>query len=135
MTEKLNVLPPHDPWPIFSVTDEDLEVLVDTRMLRPCSHGSQPEWYAPGNELEPAPPTGYVVSFTSFHEWGFRVPTSHFMWALPHYYVVELHNFNQNSIAQAAIFTAVCEGYLGIKPHWDLWLHLFKVEAFSHPVR
>jgi hypothetical protein len=46
------------------------------------------------------------------------------MWALPHYYGVELHNFNPNSIAQAAIFTAVCEGYLGIEPHWDLWLHL-----------
>jgi hypothetical protein len=55
------------------------------------------------------------------------------MRALPHYYGVELHNFNLNSIAQAAIFTAVCEGYLGIEPHWDLWLHLFQAEAFSLP--
>jgi hypothetical protein len=76
---------------------------------------------------------GYVVSFTSFHEQGFGVPSSRFIWALPHYYGVELHNFNPNSIAQAAIFTTVCEGCLGIEPHWDLWLHLFRAEAFSLP--
>jgi hypothetical protein len=44
---------------------------------------------------------------------------------------VELHNFNPNSIAQAAIFAAVYEGFLEIEPHWDLWLHLFRVELFS----
>jgi hypothetical protein len=55
------------------------------------------------------------------------------MRALPHYYWVELHNFNPNSIAQATIFSTVYEGFLGIEPHWDLWLHLFRVEPFSLP--
>jgi hypothetical protein len=45
------------------------------------------------------------------------VLVSHFMRAHPHYYRVELHNFNPNSIAQAAMFSAVCEGFLGIEPH------------------
>ena len=133
MPEKLSVLPPRDPWHISFITDEDLEALVDAGLLHPPSQGPQPEWYAPGDEQEPAPPAGYVVSFTSFHERGFRVPVSGFMRALPHYYGVELHNFNPNSIAQATIFTTVCEGYLGIEPHWDLWLHLFRAEAFSLP--
>jgi hypothetical protein len=48
-----------------------------------------------------------VVSFTPFHERGFGMPASRFMRALPHYYGVKLHNFNPNSIAQAAIFVAV----------------------------
>jgi hypothetical protein len=74
MAEKINVLPPHDPWPISSVTDEDLKALVDVDLLRPRSHGPQPEWCAPSDEQEPAPPAGYVVSFTSFHERGFQVP-------------------------------------------------------------
>jgi hypothetical protein len=26
---------------------------------------------------------------------------------------------------------AVCEEYLGIEPHWKLWLHLFKAEHFT----
>jgi hypothetical protein len=52
------------------------------------------------------------------------------MRALLHHYGVELHNLNPNSIAQAAIFAAVCEGFLGIEPHWDLWTHLFSAEFF-----
>jgi hypothetical protein len=98
MAEKLSVLPPRDSWPISLVTDEDLEALVDAGLLRPRSHGPQPEWYAPGDEQEPAMPMGYVVSFTAFHEQGFRVPASRFMRMLPHYYGVELHNFNPNTI-------------------------------------
>jgi hypothetical protein len=43
----------------------------------------------------------------------------------------ELHNLSPNSISQAAIFAAVCEGFLGIDPHWDLWTHLFSVEPFA----
>jgi hypothetical protein len=73
---------------------------------------------------------GYVVSFIPFHEWGIRLPASNFMWALPNYYGVELHNFNPNSIAPTAIYATICEGYLGIKPHLDLWLHLFRAEPF-----
>ncbi|XP_066316647.1 uncharacterized protein [Miscanthus floridulus] len=84
------------------------------------------EWIAPYNELELRPRDAYVVSFVSFHEHGLGVLTDRFMRALPHYYGVELHNFNPNSIAQVAIFVVVYKGYLGIAPHWELWLHLFR---------
>jgi hypothetical protein len=86
---------------------------------------------APASEADPTPPRGYVVSFIPFHERGFGVPASRFMRALLHHYGVELHNFNPNSIAQAAIFAAVCKGFLGIDPHWDLWTHLFSAEFFA----
>jgi hypothetical protein len=46
---------------------------------------------------------------------------------------VELHNFNPDSITEAAIFSTVYEVFLGIEPHWDLWLHLFHVEPYSLP--
>jgi hypothetical protein len=92
-----------------------------------------PEWLAHGDEEESTLPMGYVVGIISFHEWGFGVPASRFMRALSHYYGVELHNFNPNSIAQAAIYVADYEGYLGIEPHWDLWLHIFHAESFSLP--
>jgi hypothetical protein len=64
----------------------------------------------------PSPPPGYIVSFVSFHERGFGVPAGRFMRAILHHYEVELHNLIPNSISQAAIFVAVCEGYLGIAP-------------------
>jgi hypothetical protein len=46
---------------------------------------------------------------------------------------VELHNFAPNAISQAATFVGVCEGYLGIPVNWELWIHLFRAELFTHP--
>jgi hypothetical protein len=65
--------------------------------------------YPPLSGAAPSSPSGYVVSFVSFHEWGFGVPVSRFMRAILHVYGVELHNLSPNSISQAAIFAAVCE--------------------------
>jgi hypothetical protein len=130
MADKVTIVPPCDPWPSSTVVVEDLKALVADGLLRPLSGGPQSKWMAP-SEADPTPPPGYVVSFIPFHERGFGVPASHFMWALLHYYGVELHNFNPNSIAQAAIFAVVCEGFLGIDPHWDLWTHLFSVKLFA----
>jgi hypothetical protein len=131
MADRVTVVSPRDPWPLSTVTMDDLEALITDGLLHPLSGDSQPEWMVPASEVVPTPPPGYVVSFVSFHELGFGVPTSHFMRALLHYYEVELHNFNPNSIAQAAIFAALCEGFLGIDPHWDLWTHLFSAELFA----
>ena len=33
-----------------------------------------------------------------------------------------------------AIFVIVCEGYLGIAPHWELWLHLFRARHTTKPI-
>jgi hypothetical protein len=110
---------------------DDLEALVADGLLRPLSGDPQPEWMAPPSGAASSPPSGYVLSFVSFHERGFEVPTSRFMRAILHFYRVELHNLNPNSIAQAAIFAVVCEGFLGIDPHWDLWTHLFSAEPFA----
>jgi hypothetical protein len=57
------------------------------------------------------------LSFVAFHEQGQGILASRFLRTLPSWYEVELHNFNPNSILQAAIFVAVYEGYLGIRPH------------------
>jgi hypothetical protein len=131
MADRVTVVPPRNPWPFSTVTVDDLEALVADGLLRPHSGDPQPEWMVPPSGAAPTPPPGYVLSFVSFHERGFGVPASRFMRALLHYYGVELHNLNPNFIAQAAIFTAVCEGFLGIDPQWDLWTHLFLAEPFA----
>ena len=112
---------------------ETLQSLVDGGILRLITDPDRLEWIASLGEREPWPREGYVVSFVSFHERGLDVPTDRFMRALPHYYGVELHNFNPNSIAQAAIFIAIYEGYLGIATHWELWLHLFRAGHTTKP--
>jgi len=55
------------------------------------------------------------------------------MRALCHHYGVELQHFSPNVVTAAAVFAAVCEGYLGMMPHWDLWLHLYRGELFNAP--
>jgi hypothetical protein len=131
MADRVTVILPRDPWPFSTITANDLEALAADGLLRLLSGDPQPEWMAPPSGAAPSPPPGYVLSFVSFHERWFGVPASHFMRAILHFYGVELHNLSPNSIAQAAIFAAVCEGFLGIAPHWDLWTHLFSVELFA----
>jgi hypothetical protein len=117
------------------VTASDLEDLVGEGLLRPLTDKQRPEWIPPMGGVVPSPPPGYIVSFVSFHERGFGVPAGRFMQAILHHYGVELHNLTPNSISQAAIFVAVCEGYLGIALHWDLWTHLFCAELFASPTK
>jgi hypothetical protein len=116
MADRVTVVSPRDPWPFSTVTADDLEALVADGLLRPLSGDPQLEWMAPPSGVASSPPPGYVLSFVSFHERGFGVPASRFMRAILHVYRVELHNLSPNSITQAAIFVAVCEGFLGIAP-------------------
>ena len=105
------------------------------RLLPRITVSGAPAWIAPHpDETEPNPPQGYVVSFVHLHERGFGVPVSRFMRALCDYYGAELHNFSPNAISQAAVFVAVCEGYLGILAHWDLWRHLFRGGLYTDSV-
>jgi hypothetical protein len=116
MADRVTVVSPRDPWPLSTVTVDDLEALVADGLLRPLSGDPQPEWMAPLSGAAPSLPPGYVLSFVSFHERGFGVPATRFMRAILHFYGVQMHNLSPNSIAQAAIFAAVCEGFLGIAP-------------------
>jgi hypothetical protein len=114
MADRVTIISPRDPWPFSTVTASDLEDLVGEGLLHPLTDERRTEWIPPVGGAAPSPPPGYIVSFVSFHERGFGVPASRFMRAILHHYGVELHNLSPNSISQAAIFVAVCEGYLGI---------------------
>jgi hypothetical protein len=117
LADRVTIISPRDPWPFSIVTAGDLEDLVAEGLLHPLSDERRPEWIPPVSGAAPSPPPGYIVSFVSFHEQGFGVPASRFMRTILHHYGVELHNLSPNSISQAAIFVAVCEGFLGIAPH------------------
>jgi hypothetical protein len=107
-------------WERSTVTRLALGDLVSAGQLAANEEGQPTEWILPSaGDHVPNPPSGYVVSFTRFHEHGFAAPASCFMRALCHHYDVELHNFAPNAISQAATFVGVCEGYLGILVNWD----------------
>jgi len=123
-----------DDWRPSSMTDRRLLDLEKEGLLRPRVSSSRPEWITSvADHLEPRPPKGYVVSFAKFHHHDLGSPPSRFMRALCHHYGVELQHFLPNAITAVVIFAAVCEGYLGMMPHWDLWLHLYQGELFHAP--
>ena len=104
-----------DDWRPSSITERRLLQLEREGLLRRRTSLSSPEWIAPAaDHREPRPPKGYVVSFAKFHHHGLGAPPSRFMWALCHHYGLVLQHFSPNAITVAAVFAAVCEGYLGI---------------------
>jgi len=123
-----------DDWRPSKVTERRLWDLEREGLLHPLTSLTRPECIAPPVEhRELSPPEGYVVSFIKFHHHGLGSPPSRFMRALLHHYGVKLQHFSPNAISAAVIFVAVCEGYLGVMPHWELWLHLFWGELFHAP--
>ena len=124
------------PWGRSTTTAAVLEQLVAERLLPMNNNSERPAWIPlRPEETEPNPPNGYIVSLVWLHERGFGVPVGRFMRALCHHYGVELHNFGPNSISQAAVFVVICEGYLGIEAHWDLWIHLFRGKLYIENVQ
>jgi len=123
-----------DDWRPSSMTECRLLELEREGLLRRRTSLSSPEWIASvADHREPRRPKGYVVSFAKFHRHGLGAPPSRFMRVLCHHYGVELQHFSPNAITVTAIFAAVCEGYLGMMPHWELWLHLYRGELFNAP--
>ena len=102
-----------------------MEGLVHRGLLRAWT--SVEEWLLPGKEDMPSSPDGYVVSFAHFHEHGFETPTHRFLRGLLHYYNIEVQHLNPNGNQQMVAFVTLCEGFLGISPHFDLWRYFFTI--------
>jgi len=102
-----------------------MEGLVRHGLLRPRT--SIEEWLLPNDEDLSLPPDGYVVSFAHFHERGLVTPTQKFLRGLLHNYKIDLQHLNPNGIQHMVAFVTLCNGFLGISPHFDLWRYFFTV--------
>ena len=78
------------------------------------------EFIIPGGKDEPSPPDDYVVSFIPFHEHRFVTPPHRFLRGLLHHYRIKSQHLNPNGIQHISAFVVLCEGYLGIEPHFEL---------------
>ena len=71
----------------------------------------------------------------SFYKKGFALPARVFFRGLLHFYGLKVTHLKPNSIAQIAIFIHLCEGYLGIAPHFNLWPALYRLKGHPSNVR
>jgi hypothetical protein len=79
----------------------------------------------PGDKIFPRPNVGFWVLFLSFIYHGLSLPTHEFLRVLLFVYGVHLHQLTPNSILHITCFIMLCEGFLGMDPHWGLWKHIF----------
>jgi hypothetical protein len=71
--------------------------------------------------LVPAGGGGYVVVCTMFYERGFVVPSHRFLRLLLQFYGLELQHLTPSRILHMAAFVTLCETYMGIESHFNLW--------------
>ena len=102
-----------------------MEGLVRRGLLH--TRTSAKEWLLPGEEDLPSPPDGYIVSFAHFHERRFVTLAHRFLRGLLHYYKIKLQHLNPNGIQHMVVSIALCEGFLEISPHFDLWRYFFAI--------
>lgn len=110
-------------WTRSDIIPARMNSLVKKGLL--CPRTEAEEWKIPRDECPPSPPPEYIVSFAPFHERGLAAPPHYFLRGLLHYYRIELQHLNPNGIQQISAFVALCEGYLGCEPHFDLWRYFF----------
>jgi hypothetical protein len=70
-------------------------------------------------------PKDEVVVCATFFERGLGLPTNCFLRGLLHFYEIELHHLNPNTVLQILAFIVLCEAYLGIGPNFALWRYFF----------
>src|SRR6266508_1564504 len=107
---------------MLTMTEKDLEKMVDDLVL--------PEkdvigWRAASGESFPTTDTNEIVVFDLFFYRGFALPTSVFFRSLLHWYRIKLIHLNPNSIIHIATFIHLCEVFLGVRPHFNLFRYFF----------
>ena len=112
-------------WYRSNVTHMHMEGLVKRGLLR--GRTEVVEWLMPDHKEAPVLLDGYIVSFVPFHERGLMIPPHPFLRGLLHHYQIELQHLNPNGIQHIAVFIVLCEGYLGIEPHFELWRYFFSI--------
>jgi hypothetical protein len=123
--EKAVIADPSSIWEKSTVTEEQIQTLVDRRLLRPKA---QVGWRPAAGEEFPTEGTGETVVFLAHIKRGFGVQEGDFLCGLLHFYRIELVHLAPNSITIISTFVHLCEAFLGIAPHFHLWRHFFELK-------
>ena len=79
--------------------------------------------------------TDEIVACAPYFEWGLGLPCSVFFSGLLHYYRIQLHHLTPNSFVHISIFVHLCEAFLGIEPHFELFRHLFHLKPQPNSIK
>jgi hypothetical protein len=63
-----------------------------------------------------------------FYKREFCVPSHRFPCSILQFYGLELHHLSPSWILHILSFMTLCEAYIGIEPHFDLWNYFFPTQ-------
>ena len=86
-------------------------------------------------DIHPYENTGEIVGFLPYFERGLGLPCSNFFFGLLYYYGIQLHHLTPNSFVHISVFVHLCEAFLGIEPHFDIFSHLFHLKPQPNSTR
>ena len=112
-------------WESSKCSKSDLESLVKQGFL---PSESVIQWCPAFGDARPFENTGEIIGFVPYFERGLGLPSSNFFSGLLYYYGIQLHHLTPNSFVHMSIFIHLCEAFLGIEPHFDLFRHLFHLK-------
>ena len=105
-------------WVASKCSESDLETLVSSGLLL---EKSVIQWRLALDEDRPYENTGEIVAFAPYLERGLGFPCSFFFFGLMRYYKIQLHHLTPNSLVHISIFVHLCEAFLDIEPHFELF--------------
>jgi hypothetical protein len=105
-------------WLTLEVTQEHLQNLISQGYMTVAELAT---CRVPKDLAFPIPVEGYVMVCTMFYEQGFGMPSHQFLCSLLQLYGLELHHLTPSGILHMAAFMTLCEAYIGIEPHFNLW--------------
>ena len=109
-------------------SESDLESLVKQGFLQ---SKSVIQWRPSLSHDCPYENTGEIFALISYFERGLGLSCSNFFSRLLYYYGIQLHHLTPNSFVHMSIFVHLCEAFLGIEPHFELFHHIFHLKP--HP--
>ena len=112
-------------WVPSKCSDSDLETLISDGLL---PETSVIQWRPALGEDRLYENTGEIVAFAPYFERGLGLPCSAFFSGLLSYYKIQFHHLTPNFFVHISIFVHLCEGFLGIEPHFELFRFLFHLK-------
>ena len=111
-------------WMTSSVKEKDITELREAGYLaKEITH-----WLPAKGQIIPTKKPNERVVFISHFVRGLGFPLHPFIHGLMFYYGLDFHDLAPNSFLNISMFIVVCEAFLHIPPHFELWLKIFKVK-------
>ena len=112
-------------WLPSKCSESDLEPLVDEGLL---PSKSIIQWRpALSRDLSYENTVG-IVAFAPHFEQGLGLSCLNFFYGLLYYYGIQVHHLTPNFFVHLSTFVNLCEAFLGIEPHFELFRHLFHLK-------